>query len=147
MHIYHVTCKRQWNTKKKKMAAGLNWAALPSVLVVDILSYLSHEDRLKATSTCKRWRNYLFHPSLWKKVHFELCANNRQKTRFLVDRCGRFVREVVIKFNSHSVSEVREASRILSILEDNKSLQCFTLLPSSCHIEWPDTQFPHIIDR
>lgn len=122
------------------MAADPNWAVLPSVLLVDIFSYLSHEDRLKASSVCTRWRNCIFHPLLWHKIHFQLSFSNRLKTTFLADRCGHFVREAVIEFCSHSITEVRECARILYILSGNKNLQYFSLRPSSCHIEWPDTQ-------
>lgn len=123
------------------MAAGPRWGSLPSVLIVDILSYLSHEDRLKASSVNKRWRNCLFHPSLWSKIKFQLGFSKRHRSRFLADRCGRFVREAVIKFNAHNCLEVREGMRIITILGSNKNLQHFALFPSSCHIEWPDSNF------
>lgn len=127
--------------RKTKMAAGPRWGSLPSVLIVDILSYLSHEDRLKASSVNKRWRNCLFHPSLWSKIKFQLGFSKRHRSRFLADRCGRFVREAVIKFNAHNCLEVREGMRIITILGSNKNLQHFALFPSSCHIEWPDLNF------
>lgn len=127
--------------RKTKMAAGPRWGSLPSVLIVDILSYLSHEDRLKASSVNKRWRNCLFHPSLWSKIKFQLGFSKRHRSRFLADRCGRFVREAVIKFNAHNCLEVREGMRIITILRSNKNLQHFALFPSSCHIEWPDSNF------
>lgn len=127
--------------RKTKMAAGPRWGSLPSVLIVDILSYLSHEDRLKASSVNKRWRNCLFHPSLWSKIKFQLGFSKRHRSRFLADRCGRFVREAVIKFNAHNCLEVREGMRIITILGSNKNLQHFALFPSSCHIEWPDSNF------
>lgn len=127
--------------RKTKMAAGPRWGSLPSVLIVDILSYLSHEDRLKASSLNKRWRNCLFHPSLWSKIKFQLGFSKRHRSRFLADRCGRFVREAVIKFNAHNCLEVREGMRIITILGSNKNLQHFALFPSSCHIEWPDSNF------
>ena len=121
-----------------KMAAGPMWGSLPSIAILEILSYLSHEDRLKVSSVCKRWRSCLFHPSLWRKITFDMGYTKRQKSRFLADRCGRFVREAELSFNSHNTGEVRESSKILSVLCANKNLQYFSLQPSSCHIEWPD---------
>ncbi|CAC5396913.1 FBXO33 [Mytilus coruscus] len=129
------------------MAARPNWSSLPSVLIVDILSYLSHKDRLNASSSCKRWRNCLFHPLFWQKINFRTSYSDRQRTKFLTDRCGRFVRQVVINFDSHNHKEVRECSQILDVLCGNKNLTSFSLLPSSCHIEWPDTQSTYFIDR
>ena len=134
----------QWFSK---MAARPNWASLPNILIVDILSHLSYEDRLKASSSCKRWRNCLFHPLFWPTIRFRTSYSDRQRTKFLADRCGRFVREVLIKFNSHNHKEVRETSQILDVLCGNKNLTCFSLQPSSCHIEWPDTQSTYFIDR
>ncbi|XP_067665842.1 F-box only protein 33-like [Haliotis asinina] len=129
------------------MAAGPNWAYSPGVIIVEILSYLSLRDRLRAASICKRWRSCLFHPSLWNSVVFELGERGSAKSKFLADRCGRFVRGAVVKFNSLSVAEVRECGRILAILSENKNLRHFSLQPSSCHIEWPDTEAVHIIDK
>lgn len=130
-----------------KMAAGPNWASLPSILIVDILSYLSHEDRLKASSSCKRWRNCLFHPIFWQKIRLLTGNSDRQRTKFLTDRCGRFVREVCIVFNSHNYKEVRECYQILDVLCGNKNLTVFSLQPSSCHFEWPEIQSTYFIDR
>ncbi|KAK3097965.1 hypothetical protein FSP39_014870 [Pinctada imbricata] len=128
------------------MAAGPMWGSLPSIAVSEILSYLSYEDRFKVSSTCKRWRMCLFHPSLWHNITFDVSFTRRQKSRYLAERCGRFVREAVLRFNSHNMTEVRESSRILGVLSANKNLQYFSLQPSSCHVEWPENQ-SNFIDR
>lgn len=130
----------------RKMAAGLDWTALPSVIIVEIFSYLSKSDRVRISSVCRRWRQCLFHPCLWSRVDYELCLSKRQKSRFLSDRCGRFIRQAIVKFNSHNITEVRECFRILKILAENKNIQSFALQPSSCHIEWPESQ-PMLYDR
>ena len=111
---------------------------MPSVLIVEILSYISLPDRLKASSICKRWRSCLFHPLLWKRITFEASLRKRDKSRFLSTACGRFIKECVVKFNSHSPGEVKECMRILAILAQNKNLQVLCVEPSGCHIEWPE---------
>ena len=118
--------------------AGTDWALLPSVLIVEILSYVSQSDRLKASSVCKRWRSCLFHPLLWKTITFESSQSKRDKSRFLSTACGRFIKECVVKLNSHEVDEVKECLRLLRILAKNKNLQVLCVEPSGCHTEWPE---------
>ncbi|KAK6179031.1 hypothetical protein SNE40_011479 [Patella caerulea] len=129
------------------MAAGTNWAGLPSVIIVDIVSYLSLEDRLKSSSICKRWRSCLFHPTLWQNVLFSFDKKDRKKSNFLAANCGRFIREAVVKFNSRDATEVRECAKLLDILSKNKNLERFSLQPSSCHIVWSEQETEHIIDN
>lgn len=132
--------------RNEEMADVGDWAVLPSVLIVEIYSYLPQEDRLAASFVCRRWRACLFHPSLWSDVTLELNCGERLRSNFLANRCGRFVKQAVVKFNSRSITEVRECLRILHILSENKNLESFSLQPSSCHIDWPDNEF-YIIDR
>lgn len=129
------------------MAADPNWAVLPSVSLVEIFSYLSHDGKLKASSVCKRWRSCLFHPNLWQKIDFQLHSSKRIQSKFLADRCGHFVREITIKFCSHNITDVRECGRILEIMKSNRNLQKFCLQPSSCHLEWPENNSVYIFDR
>lgn len=118
--------------------AGHSWTLIPSVLIVEILSYLSLKDRLNASSVCKRWRSYLFQAKLWPVLSVSLRRNRRQKNKFLADVCGRFVRECAIFFDPHDSEELRDCYKILQILGDNKNLQVLQLQPRSCHIQWTD---------
>ena len=129
------------------MAAGQNWAEVPSVLIVEILSYLSLKDRIKASSVCKRWRSCLFHPSLWKRIVFKLDSRDREGAKFLAEKCGRFISHAVVKFNSHNISEVRECEKLLEIFSKNKNLQYFSLQPLSCHLECSETDPVHVTDK
>ncbi|XP_041373352.1 F-box only protein 33-like [Gigantopelta aegis] len=129
------------------MAAGQNWAEVPSVLIVEILSYLSLKDRIKASSVCKRWRSCLFHPSLWKRIVFKLDSCDREGAKFLAGKCGRFISHAVVKFNSHNISEVRECGRLLEIFSKNKNLQYFSLQPLSCHLECSEADSVHVTDK
>ena len=118
--------------------AGTDWALMPSVLIVEILSYISQTDRLNASSVCKRWRSCLFHPSLWSRITFDIGLNKRDKSRFLSGACGRFIRESVVKFDSHDVDSVKECLKLMKVLTQNKNIQILCIEPSGCHIEWPD---------
>lgn len=124
--------------------SNATWAFLPSILVVDILSYLSLEDRIRASTVCKRWRCCLFHPSLWPRLVLELSsAVRRRRSKFLAARCGRFVRQTEIVFDSHNINQVRDCLKLLHVVATNKNTQCFTLRPSGCQIEWPTTLPPN----
>eukprot|EP00918_Siedleckia_nematoides_P097396 GHVU01213528.1.p1 GENE.GHVU01213528.1~~GHVU01213528.1.p1 ORF type:complete len:141 (+),score=10.82 GHVU01213528.1:127-549(+) len=135
-----------WKTAKLKMAAYSSWATLPSIIIVEILSYLSLSDKLSATSTCKRWRNCLFHPSLWRKVSFKVNNGNRKRTKHLADMCGKFVREVELQFRSQNASNVREFLRVLNILSENSNLKKLTIIPTSCQVAWPEREPRDAVD-
>jgi len=123
----------------KTEMAGHSWALLPSVLIVEILSYLSLKDKLNASQTCKRWRSYLFQPKLWPSISLSLQRNRRSRTNFLTGVCGRFVKDCTIKFDPHEVNELRDCLNILMRLRDNKSIQVLQLEPASSHFMWTET--------
>ena len=119
------------------MAAHNSWATLPSIIIVEILSYLALTDRLNASAVCRRWRSCLLHPSLWRSMLFRVNSQSRRKAKHLADCCGKFVREAVVEFNSKHVGNVKECLRILKILSRNVNLERFALRPLSCQVEWP----------
>lgn len=125
-------------------SSGL-WNNLPSIIIVEIFSFLSLKDRLRASSVCKAWRNNLFHPKLWRKVVFQLnsCDNktvnhNNDGARFLAKHCGRFVREVVIEVNSSNPKDVQLCKDILKVLTFNNNLRALSIRPRSSRLEWTD---------
>ena len=122
----------------EKMAAHGCWAALPSIIIVEILSYLSLTDRLAASGICRRWRECLYHPLLWKSMSFRVKYGSRRKAKHLAEMCGKFVREALLEFNSTCSPDVRDCLRILDILSANANLERFVFRPQSCHIEWPE---------
>lgn len=119
------------------MAAHNSWATLPSIIIVEILSYLALTDRLNASAICRRWRNCLLHPSLWRSMTFRLNSQSRRKAKHLTESCGKFVREAVVEFNSKHVGNVRECLRVLKILGENVNMERFALRPQSCQVAWP----------
>lgn len=116
--------------------AGDSWALIPSVIILEILSYLSRKDRLNASSTCTRWRSCLFQPKLWKSLTLNLNKHQTERTNFLSDVCGRFVRECAIRFNPSKVEEVVTCLNVLDSLVGNINIQVLQLQPTSCHFDW-----------
>ncbi|XP_064618606.1 F-box only protein 33-like [Lineus longissimus] len=133
--------------KLVKMAADTSWSTLPSLIIVEILSYLSLKDRLNAVSTCKRWRSCFWHPSLWTNLVFRLKNGSRSRSKYLAERCGRFVKTATVEFNSTSVWDVREFAKMLEILADNRNLEKLSIQPTSCHIEWPERDGSRVVDQ
>ncbi|KAG8189120.1 hypothetical protein JTE90_028659 [Oedothorax gibbosus] len=124
-------------------SSGL-WNNLPSIIIVEILSFLKLKDRLNASSVCKAWRTNLFHPKLWRKVVFQLnsCDNtksvNQHGARFLAKHCGRFVRDVVIQVNSSNPRDVQLCKEVLNVLTHNNNLRALSIKPLSSRLEWTD---------
>lgn len=67
------------------------WDNLPDVLLLHIYAYLSFSDRLSASSTCKNWREILFHPLNWPHVRFCFVKDNPDREKFLKLRTGHFL--------------------------------------------------------
>ena len=114
------------------------WDTLPSVIIVEILSYLSVTDRFPASSTCKRWRNCLFQASLWRKVDFRFKYGSRKRARFLTDVVGRFVKEACIEFNSKCYVDVKDCLILLQEFGRNGNMEKLILKPASFQVSWPE---------
>lgn len=120
------------------MAAGGDWASLPSVVLEDIFSKLSPIDRIRASSTCHKWREYLFLPQFWPVITFNLNYKGRPRSRFFSSKCAKFVKEVTIEFNSTRSSQVCDCTRLLEVLSRNGQLECLSLRPSNCYFDGGD---------
>ncbi|XP_054719690.1 F-box only protein 33-like [Uloborus diversus] len=134
-------------------SSGL-WSNLPSIIIVEIFSFLSLKDRLNAASVCKAWRNHLFHPQLWRKVVFQLnscdikTVNHKiDGARFLAKQCGKFVREAVIEVNSLNPKDVRLCKNILRVLTFNRNLRALSIKPRSSRLEWSDYEDTLSLDQ
>lgn len=115
------------------------WNNLPSVILLEIFSYLPHDEKIRTSQVCRNWRYALFHPCFWKKITFTLDMkqeDNMPRARFLSNCFGRSVREATIKCDTvgHCVNET---SRLLAKLSVNIHLRKLYLEPSSCTFEWP----------
>ncbi|XP_067002724.2 F-box only protein 33 [Anabrus simplex] len=117
-----------------------SWSNLPSVILVEIFSYLSHSDKISAASTCKYWRCALFHPSFWQTIHFKAKTKDRNsilRTRYLSSFFSKKLRNTTVSFDSMDPLCVQEAARVIQKLCDNDHLRRLFLFPSHCRLECP----------
>lgn len=116
------------------------WSNLPSIIVVEIFSYLSWVDKVSASTTCKNWRNALFHPTFWQSINFKAKMKDQSsvsRTRYLTNCFARNLRHAVITFDSMDYLCVKEAARVLQKLCGNENLRRLFLVPSHCRCECP----------
>ncbi|KAK2842982.1 hypothetical protein Q7C36_011197 [Tachysurus vachellii] len=90
-------------------------SALPSELIVHILSFLSERDRLRASGVCARWRECVFYPALWGGLKLRFTTgvasgpghgsgsaatpeDDTPRLEFLMRRFGAFVRDLSLEF-------------------------------------------------
>ncbi|KAL1431226.1 hypothetical protein MTO96_014604 [Rhipicephalus appendiculatus] len=116
-----------------------DFAALPSVVLVEIYEYLSFRDKLKASSTCRAWRDCLFHPRFWTTltIRFSRKRNAWRQAEFLAKKCGRFVRHFTLEFDCTSPQIVQQCIAILALLGENRQLASLCLRPTACVVAWP----------
>uniref|UniRef100_A0A131XUJ6 Putative f-box n=1 Tax=Ixodes ricinus TaxID=34613 RepID=A0A131XUJ6_IXORI len=116
-----------------------DFAALPSVVLVEIYKHLSFEDRLRASSTCRAWRDCLFHPRFWTSLTVRLGRkrNKWRRAEFLARKCGRFVRHFELEFDCSSGQIVSQCIAVLTLLGDNRQLASLSLRPTACVVAWP----------
>lgn len=81
--------------------------ALPSELIVQIFSFLSDRDKLRASAVCSRWRECLFYPALWTELKLRVGGGTNgggsgseqtPRLEFLMRKFGSFVRELQLEF-------------------------------------------------
>ncbi|CAG2113242.1 unnamed protein product [Medioppia subpectinata] len=122
------------------MAFAVNY--LPSIVVLNILRYLSPEDRLRASATCRTWRHCVFTRTHWPHKRFavdvtdkrwtavarhELRRNNRcnptldstPALKCFLSKCCRFLEELVITFDPNSTASLRHLLDVIDILLSN----------------------------
>lgn len=117
-----------------------SWNNLPSVILLEVFSYLDHDDRVRASTTCRHWRGTLFHRNFWQAVHFKLRANDDdslRRTKFLTSCFASKLRNATLTFDSMDPSCVQEASRVLQELCKNDGIRRLQLRPSHCKLECP----------
>lgn len=121
-------------------ADGSSWNNLPSVILIEVFSYLPQEDKIRASSTCKHWRYALYHPSFWQTIHFKAKTkdqNSLSRTRFLTDCFAKKLRNAMVCFDSMDPLCVQEATRVLQKICDNDHLRRLMLMPSHSRFECP----------
>ena len=126
-------------TNKHDMATEKKWCNLPSLLIVDIFAQLKLNDIINASSVCKRFRECLFHPRLWRTIHFWIKNERIDSCHFLSKSFGPFVHKAVITFDSRAAWCVREGLHLINTLAVSGKLHALQIRPTSCKIQWVDT--------
>ncbi|XP_024870381.1 F-box only protein 33 [Temnothorax curvispinosus] len=104
---------------------GSSWANLPTVILQEIFTYLSHDTRIRASQVCKNWRCTLFHPNFWKKITFVFRDQDSVVwARFLANRFALSVHEATIRWDiPRYVNCIGETYRLLKKLGQNRQLR------------------------
>ncbi|XP_072314370.1 F-box only protein 33 [Eucyclogobius newberryi] len=102
------------------LCGGVGAMALPSELIVHIFSFLSDQDKLRASSVCSRWRECLFYPALWTELKLQIggsgsSSDETPRLEFLMRKFGSFVRELQL--------EIAPVEGYLSPLNNDASAQ------------------------
>ncbi|XP_077988918.1 F-box only protein 33-like [Glandiceps talaboti] len=126
------------------VSSTVDWSRLPSVIIVEILTTLPPKDRINASATCSRWRQCLFHPSMWRKLQLSV-TNEREcdKANFLSTRCGNFARNFSLEWSDDS-EESKSALAVLQRLTRNRNLTKLCL--QACNSEFDDETLDGFID-
>ncbi|XP_033222003.1 F-box only protein 33 [Belonocnema kinseyi] len=131
------SCKGSERTSEMAQDNSPCWDSLPSVILLEIFSYLPQSSRLRASQVCRNWRYALFHPSFWKKIKFSLKDEDSVAwSRFLVSSFGLSVHDVTISCET-SGNYVKDAVTLLKKLSNNRQLRKLFLEPTSCMFDLP----------
>ncbi|XP_011313575.1 F-box only protein 33 [Fopius arisanus] len=111
------------------------WDSLPSVIMLEIFSYLKHKDRINASGVCKNWRQALFHPSFWKDITFIYeDSMSIPWARHLADCFALSVQNATIRCQTPHWSP--ELESLLRNFQDNRNLKKLIIEPTSSTFEW-----------
>jgi len=126
------------------MAGEVSWNNLPSVVLNEVFFYLSTNEKVQASSTCKNWRSALSHPRCWRNVHFVLkpqgIEKNIARTRYLIDCAAKKLHNANVTFDSMDSACVEEVSNLLENLAESVNLKRLFLNPSNCSLVCPGSQ-------
>ncbi|KAH0551261.1 F-box only protein 33 [Cotesia glomerata] len=116
------------------------WGTLPSVIMLEIFSYLEHKDRINASMVCKNWRQALFHPAFWKDITFVLDdTKNSLWSSHLADCFGLSVQNATVRCQIPHCSF--ELEKLLRNLCENRNLRRLIVEPSTSTFEWSFTSY------
>lgn len=78
----------------------LSWNSLPDHIVVQIFSYLSLQDKFRASFVCKTWNDCFHFPVLWRDFVF-IVQSNDEKEAIRHQKClemhGAHLKHVLMK--------------------------------------------------
>lgn len=123
------------------MASNHFWCKLPSLIVVEVFSYISKKDLINASSVCKQWRKCLFQPRLWRSVHFHVTDDDvshvsNDRCEELAKAIGHYAHKILISVDSAVPINIFNTWKILKICAYQKNLQQLILRPKSFYFNW-----------
>ncbi|XP_065334207.1 F-box only protein 33 [Cloeon dipterum] len=132
-----------------KQMAG-QWERVPSVVLHEIYLLLPTADQLRASATCRHWRQVFYQSFSPSKVTLRVRAgdqNSCERSIFLASCWGNKLRHAVTEFDSakDGVAEI-VADLLLLLAEKGCQLRSIALRPSYCRLLVPHRQ-PTFLDR
>lgn len=114
------------------------WNSLPSVILLEVFSYLTPQDTIRASSCCRQWRTAFYHStSPWETLHFKISSSNSdtiERSHFLADNMSKKLRNTTISFDSSDTISVMETAKLIQQFQLNPHIRKFSLNPSHCRL-------------
>ena len=114
-----------------------DFSALPEIVWVEVMSYLTLRDRYSLSLTCRELHSVFSHPSLWKSVkifllgglnNFGPCTTFMLKTSFkIIERFGSLFRDLTITISGHVTGMDSDSRSLLEYIAANCHLETLTL--------------------
>lgn len=123
--------------------AGL-WDRVPSVVLHEIYSLLDTEDKLRASSTCRHWRQVFYQSFSPTGITFRVRTsdqNSCERSQFLASCWGNRLRNAVVEFDSTDALAAEKVADVLQHLGASCHLRQLSLRPSHCIMEVPQGTF------
>lgn len=107
----------------------MDWSDLPSVVLVQMYSALPWQDRLRASSSCKNWRESVFQVPLSPSLTLNLqnYEVDGPKVKFLTQHFVHKVTNLTIIFNPTCLKIMDLLETVLTQLALNRTLECLKL--------------------
>ncbi|CAM4775409.1 unnamed protein product [Rotaria magnacalcarata] len=134
------------------MVFSYDYSELPQIVLVEIFSYLKHNDLLAASSTCSSWRNVLYHPKLWSSVPYRCLRlnlidrhNDIQSFRYLTNNFLSITRYIEIRFDPTDINIIKNILQILDTLScTNRQIKILIFRPTSTRCALAENEQPFI---
>ena len=124
--------------------AGSQWNYLPSVIIFQIFKNLQPQDRLRASATCKSWRQCIYQNHVWpsqkvvvnvnkefkylyhsRRHHHHTNTNikdldyEKKTLKLFISKCGRFIQDLKFIFNPSCSFNVNLLIDLINLLSFN----------------------------
>jgi hypothetical protein len=134
------------------MVFSYDYSELPQIVLVEIFSYLSHNDLLSASSICSLWRTVLYHPKLWSSIPYRSLNlnlidrhNDIHSFRYLTTNFLSITRSIEIHFDPTDINIIKDILQILDTLAcTNRQLKTLIFRPTSTRCALAENEQPFI---